>query len=362
MAQNRGQEGFTLLELVVALGIVSIAIAGLLSVFGSTLSTTAVDLHRVDAAALATAEMSLLHGAPYGATSPTSHSVTREGQTYTIADQTGWATSSGGQSQAYQSLVVIVSWVDRGGSHGLRQDGARYERDPAPSPPPAGCAVPAGAVAAVAATPVAPADAIDVGWTEPNGATPATAWQLEVSPDGVAWTSQLRAEPAMAAGTAHAVELGGLAPGASYQVRITATAPCGEGPAAVVGAAASGRSNGSCSLGALTLDHPVAARGSGGSTPGALSADVAVSVTSTGPCPGGLWVGAAPTAGTTTTAALTSSTPGVYGTILPATGQAWDLGRHLVEVFSGSPVAGPLPPTRLGSVVLCVETAGSGTC
>jgi len=362
MAHNRGEEGFTLLELVVALGIVSIAIGGLLSVFGSTLNTAAVDLHRVDAAALATAEMSVLHSAPYGATTTTSHSATRDGQTYTIADQTGWDTSSGGQAQAYPSLAVTVSWTDRGGSHVLRQDSARYERDPAASPPPAGCALPAAAVAAVAGSPTAPAGAIDVGWTEPGGAAPAAAWQLDISPDGVSWTSQVRAEPATAAGTAHAVELGGLAPGGSYQVRVTPTAPCGAGPAVVVGAAASGSSNGSCSLGTLTLGPPIAARGAGTPTPGGLSADVPVSVASSGPCPTGLWVGAAPTAATTTTAALTPSAPGVYAANLPATSQAWDLGRHLVEVFAGSPVAGPLPDVPLASVVLCVEPAGASTC
>ncbi|HEY2430263.1 MAG TPA: prepilin-type N-terminal cleavage/methylation domain-containing protein, partial [Acidimicrobiales bacterium] len=54
------EQGFTLLELVIALLVLSVAIAGLVGVLDTAFKTTAVDGHRVNATALATRELERL--------------------------------------------------------------------------------------------------------------------------------------------------------------------------------------------------------------------------------------------------------------------------------------------------------------
>ena len=118
-----------------------------------------------------------------------------------------------------------------------------------------------------------------------------------------------------------------------------------------------------CIVGATTLGSPIATRPPDAAIPGALSADVTVAVSSQGPCPGGLWAGVVTSNGGVSSVALGPYGSTGYWGAVPGTDQAWDLGRHVVEIFAGSPAAGPLPSTTpLAVAVLCVEPSGTASC
>lgn len=364
MAGTGEEEGFTLLELVIALGIITFAIGGLLSVFGAALRTTAVDVHRTDAVALATRELASLRAlaTPSGAP-PASHQATVNGQTYSITDTVGWQRSSGGVDQAYGFISTVVVWTDQGGSHTVEQDSA--VRPPSgPAPGPGDCTTPPAPVPPAVTAAPGPPGGLDVSWTEPASATPVARWEIDTSPDGVTWTAAVWSEPPLPSGALHQVELGGLAPASPLIVRIGSFGACGPASWAqtTTGVAPGGTPGATCTVGSVALGPPIASRPAGAAIPGALSGDVTVAVSSHGPCPGGVWAGVVTSAGRVSSAALGPfGSTGYWGTVA-GTDQPWDLGRHLVEIFAGSPTPGPLPSTPLAVAVLCVEPSGTASC
>ena len=363
MAGTGEEEGFTLLELVIALGIITFAIGGLLSVFGAALRTTAVDVHRTDAVALATRELASLRAlAAPPAASPTSHPATVNGQTYSITDTVGWQRSSGGVDRAYGSVSVLVAWTDQAGSQTVEQDSA-VPPPSGPAPGPGDCTAGPAAVSPVVTAAPGPPGGLDVSWNEPAGPPAVARWEIDTSPDGVTWTAAVWSEPPLPPGALHQVELGGLAPASPLTVRIGAFGACPPSwVQAPTGVAPGGAPGASCTVGSTSLGAPIATRPAGAGIPGALSGDVTVAVSSEGPCPGGLWAGVGTSAGGVSRVGLAPEGAALYTGRLVGTDQPWDLGRHLVEIFAGSPAPGPLPSTPLAVAVLCVEPSGTASC
>ena len=358
------EEGFTLLELVIALGIITFAIGGLLSVFGAALRTTAVDVHRTDAVALATKELASLRAlAARSGTPPAAHQVTVNGQTYSITDTVGWQRSSTGVDQAYGSISAVVVWTDQAGSHTVDQDSA-VPPPSGPAPGPGDCTAPPAAVSPVVTAAPGPPGGLDVSWSEPAGPPAVARWEVDTSPDGVTWTTAVWSEPPLPSGALHEVELGGLAPASPLAVRIGGFGGCGatswwNDPTAVAPGGAPGVA---CTVGSIALGAPIATRPAGAAIPGALSAAVTVAVSSQGPCPGGLWAGVTTSGGGGSRIGLVPQGAALYTGSLPGIDQPWDLGRHLVEIFAGPPAPGPLPSSPLGVAVLCVEPSGVASC
>ncbi|GAC1517411.1 MAG: hypothetical protein NVS1B12_02620 [Acidimicrobiales bacterium] len=364
MREREPEAGFTLLELVIALAILSVAVGGLVSVLGAALRTTAVDVHRTDAVALATAEMTVVRHLASAATAPPAdHTTAVNGQTYAVADVVAWQRSSGGVDRAYRSVRVTVSWTDQGGVHSVAQVSAL----PGPSLTGAGVGgpcVPPPAPTGPAATPVTSGlSALRVSWTEPNTPGALDHWEIDTSPDATAWTASVVGEQPLAAGATHVVELDGVAPASVYFVRVGAVAGCGATSWSVLPTASTGAPGVGCALGSAGVGPPVAARTTSGSVPGALAGDLEVTIASLGLCPTGLWAGVATSGDAVTAVALQRVGTGPYHASLAATTQPWDLGRHLVKIFPGSPSAGALPTAPpLAVAVLCVEPAGAATC
>jgi prepilin-type N-terminal cleavage/methylation domain-containing protein len=346
---ERNEHGFTLLELVIALFVLSVAIGGLFGVLDAATTTASTDAHRIDATALAGQEIARLAS---GAVPSDSSTEEMNGQTYRIADS---ETPAG----AYTDEQVAVTWTDPGGLHTI--DETTASSTPATTPGP--CSAPEVAAPPTATAPASGEPSIDVSWTEPtlvSSGVSIVRWAVQASPDGTVWTTVIADEPPLAAGQVHQVEVGGLQPTDSYAVRLVAYAACGQSgtsPAAVTSSATPAVSGSGCAVSAVSLDAPVAPR----SASGALAADLTVLATVTSGCPDGLWVAVQTSGQAVESVALTAGSGGWYSGTLPAAGP-WDLGPHAVEVGTGTVPMASLPTSASAVAELCVEQAGDPTC
>jgi prepilin-type N-terminal cleavage/methylation domain-containing protein len=349
------ESGFTLLELTIAMVIMSIAVAGLVGVLGTAFKSTAIDIHRTDATAIAAQGLAELESAPLSGPLP---SVTRNAQTFTVTGTVGRATASNGDGNAYTALAVTVVWSDQGGLHTVTQSTARFPGATTST------SVPCPSFASVPVTVTAPATggaSVDVSWAEPAGGG-VSSWQVQLRPQGSAPFTTAAVEAPLAPGAGHWVEVGGLAPTTKYFAQLYAVTRCGDlgpfggGPTAKT----SGAADATCVPGSVTLDSPVATRSSVG---GALTADVTVTVTAPAPCV--LWAAAQATDGTVITTPLTADSKDTsFSGVLGGTTSTWDLGVHQVLVLLSSPdPLAPWPPSgAVGTAVLCVQQQSSPSC
>jgi prepilin-type N-terminal cleavage/methylation domain-containing protein len=349
---RRGEEGFTLLELVFAMVLLSIGIAALIGVLATSFRSVAVDVHRTDATAIASQGLAELAADPTSGALPP---VTRNGQTYTLTGTAAQETASDGVG-TYPEVSVTVAWTDAAGPHTLTRSTARYSSPPTTA---TGCS---------ALGPVNPVEnapggdpSIDVSWQEPVGGGPAgvTRWEVQVSPDGSTWTTAIADEPPLPVGSTHQLELGGLAGTTAYQVQVVAVPACGGTPQtfAASGATTPPPASSGCAPGSMTLGPAVADRVSSGAAAGMLTSDVTVVVTSPGACAAGLSVSADTGEGVVTATLSAVGTYSYTGT-LPGLAQGWSLGVHDVQAFAGATPVG----TPVATGVLCVEAEGAGTC
>lgn len=178
------EDGFTLIELVFALGLLAILIGGLSGVFWSGLRTASTSNHRTDGASLAARDIEGMHAVPYDSlgfyNDQTGYAATFEGHTtvslgattpagspssvqpltpdssaalsfnadpdptnaapismggvkYSVARYIVWIDAQGPNggspttySAAYKRTTVILSWTDQAGAHQVRQDSVVY--------------------------------------------------------------------------------------------------------------------------------------------------------------------------------------------------------------------------------------------
>jgi hypothetical protein len=172
--------GFTIIELVVALGLLAFVIGPLAGVFWAALKTAGVATHRSDAASIASREIESMRAVPYSlvgfygdetgytstfetlttvtlasstpagvipqvqpqrpdASAATSFApdpdpanasaVTQGGVKYTINRYIVWVNAQDASTtydQAYKRLTVTVAWADQAGPHTVRQDSLLY--------------------------------------------------------------------------------------------------------------------------------------------------------------------------------------------------------------------------------------------
>jgi prepilin-type N-terminal cleavage/methylation domain-containing protein len=170
-AQSQDDAGFTLVELLIALSVLTVTMVPMTRVFWSGLRTAASSSHRTDASAIAARETERMHADPYplvgfyrdqvpadwkGASTvilgscstscpiafapliqPTAMSTPVPGNTgitYSIARYVYWADTQGMNSlavsttfvQAYKAATVVVTWTDETGNHRIQQDSIIY--------------------------------------------------------------------------------------------------------------------------------------------------------------------------------------------------------------------------------------------
>jgi prepilin-type N-terminal cleavage/methylation domain-containing protein len=345
---HRGEDGFTLLELVIAMVLLSIGIAALIGVLATSFRSTAVDIHRTDATAIAGQGLAELEGAPVSGPLPP---VTRNGQTYNLAGKVTPATASNGAPDAYLTAAVTVRWTDASGAHSLTQSTSFFTPPPTTSAPSA--CTPLGPVVAVAGEwPGEPS--LDVSWQEPTGG-PVAFWQVQISPNGGTWTTPVSDEQPLAAGATHQVHIGGLEQDQKYKVQVVATTVCGATQSfSDTSPRTPSVASSACSVGSMTFGPADAQRVTSGPSAGTLTSDITVVVTTPGTCdPLGMQVYVDTGHGSYL---LPLSPTGAYSYVgtLPGVTQMWDLGVHQVYVYAGV--------TPAGSGVLCVEEQGSATC
>jgi hypothetical protein len=176
-----GEAGFTIIELMVALGLLTIFIGGIAGVFMAGLRTAGTSNHRTDASSLATQAVEGMHAVPYanlgfygdqtgyvatfdghstvslGTTTPAGSPSATQPQTpdpsaaasfnpdpdptnanpvalagipFSIRRYVVWVDAKGPSgatyASAYKRTTVIVSWTDQVGAHTVRQDSIVY--------------------------------------------------------------------------------------------------------------------------------------------------------------------------------------------------------------------------------------------
>jgi prepilin-type N-terminal cleavage/methylation domain-containing protein len=340
------EAGFTLLELVFALVLLSIGVAALVGVLTTAFRSTGVDLHRTDATAIAAQGLAQLAAAPQNGPMGT---VPRNNITYTLSGEVAHPTAGNGDANAYPELSVTVKWTDAAGPHSLTQSTARYT-----SPPTTAATCTVEPVTPVVNAPATGDPSLDVSWQDPGG--PVARWQVQVSSDGgTTWTTVIDHEPPLSTPPAiHQLEIGGLAASTVYQVRVVAVTTCATsdvfpapGPATTSGPLSG--------CGSMTLGPSTAERFTQGASAGMLTSDISVVVTATGSCSAGVAVQADTGLGPVTVPLLPTGQPSTYVATLPGLTQQWGLGVHEVQVLGTTQ---PAPPTG----VLCVEPEGVGTC
>jgi hypothetical protein len=390
VTRARTDEGFTLIELVMAVTVLALAIFGLAAVFGASIRTGAVDVHRTNAVALATQWSERLRAVPYehlGLADGDTSSACDNGASIVVVDQPGvtvadalptimggvaftvdrcvvWTSDSNlVATTAYKRSTVTVSWTDEAGPHLVRQDAAAYPGGLGPATSTSTTLVtcggppdPAASVGVSLPTPVT----AELDWSTPAGSpTPIDAWLVEYSADG--WvttnvvTDRLIAAPA---GTSNEDTVGGLASNTNYAFRVVAL----PSPACPVGGSSpteatvtTGTDSGggpSCAAGLATVSPPVVARDLGSSDIGSLALTVAVA--GNGHC-SALVVAYQATAATgVETTSLSKITGDHWQAQVPASTEVWDLGLHTLTISEGGvPVA---------QVTVCVVNAGATAC
>ena len=145
--EARGDRGFTLIELVMALTVLAIAILGVTNVFAASIRTGATDVHRTNAVALATQWREQMAEVPYADLGSSSDSPacrgnpsvagngqpsppgpqTIAGLTYTI-NLCVVSPPSPVTAGAYKETTVEITWTDQAGP-------ARSGRTPRSTPP-----------------------------------------------------------------------------------------------------------------------------------------------------------------------------------------------------------------------------------
>src|SRR5687768_8527250 len=122
--RERGEGGFTLLELVVSLTIIAIGIVGTISMISSSSGASIATERRNTAVNLATQNVEATRAMPYAnlivSNTTTTNITVVKATTYTISKALVWATD-GVNAQAYKQVTVDVTWRDRAGLHTVNQ-------------------------------------------------------------------------------------------------------------------------------------------------------------------------------------------------------------------------------------------------
>jgi prepilin-type N-terminal cleavage/methylation domain-containing protein len=386
------EDGFTLVELVVSLTVLAVGIGSVVNVFNSSFSVAAQGNNRSRAVAMATRDAEAMRAVPYerlgfnavqsgfvtvfeGAATvvvgdpvvqPAGPDQVIGGMTFSFVRHVVWAAaaSTAGYPQAYKRVVVLVSWIDRGGTHVVRQDAFVYPGGQGVYTGPAGSVTTTTLVAAdippsppLTLTASVPSDStgastVNLAWTASPVSTPAVAaWVVQFSTD-LFVTAHLLTDTQPASVLSFAAT--GLSPSTSYQFRVAARSSSGAQSTWSVTAAAatSAMAVASCSLGTATITPSAVLRLHGATT--LLVSNAAVSVNASGSC-SSLQLKYSATAGTTTTAFLISAGGGgVWTGVLNGLTASWDTGTHQVQVVDGTgSVLGTLTFT------VCVHNAKS---
>lgn len=401
-------DGFTLVEMIVAITLLAVIMLEVASVFGAAAKLSGTTNNRARAEAIASRETDALKAIPYARLGfkdtqpgfvssfenptpsiPNTVIVPDPGTTPTASETFGaivfnvrrhivWESASASQPQAYKRTAVIVSWGDSAGNHEVRQNSIIYPSGsgayvvpggsvPAPvTPPPGAPDPPTTLLATLPITGTDRATRVDLVWTPPLPsltAPPVATWAVEwaagTAPLGsLSWNRVTQSHPA--ASLEYSVT--GLSPSTPYRFRVLSRSAAGTDslPSPVSATVTTD----ALSSSACVVNSAVVTPGAIYRTPGAttLSPNPSaplLSVNSMGcSSASSIRVVYRPVAGATDpppgSMVQTTGAPNVWSFSLPVT-TAWDIGNHrlLIQHASG---------TQLSEVAFVVCIANAPTC
>lgn len=357
----RDAGGFTLVESMLAIVIMSVGIWGTAQVFGVSLRTANVNGHRTDALTLSVRDIEVMRAIPYAqlgfsssvggysstfvdggqtfttATVPYSQLVPTpipmvfRGNNFVLQREIYWVDRNGAPGNAYKQTTVIVTWTDEFGNHSIRQNAVIYPSGLGPASSTTTTTLAAG-------TPNAPnlisnvnirtpTSVVDLSWSPASSGAAATQWKIQFSTNG--FVTPQDAATVAAINTTYKVT--GLGAGTVYQFRVGALngsfGPTWSNVSTEVTSTGSGVA--ACQILSETITPSTVARNASthqlGSTPAAI-------VATTGSCMS-LTLRYQASDSNLTVTALTPNAAKTTWTANVQTALEWDLGNHVIAVW-----------------------------
>lgn len=391
-------DGFTLVEMVVAITLLAVIILSVASVFGAAAKMTGTTGNRNRAEAIASRENDALKTVPYsrlgfnssqpgfvttfeGATpntvvvpdpakTPTA-SETFGAITFNIRRHIVWEDASSGESQAYKRTAILASWTDNAGAHEVRQNSVIYPPGsgayvapggsiPAPTAPPSGAPdAPTSLTASLPFTGTDGATRVDLSWSAPTGSPVAVAtWAVEWAAGTGSWNRVTQSHPA--ASTQYSVT--GLSPSTPYRFRVFSRSAAGTDSvfsAVSASVTTNALSSSTCVVNSAVLTPGAVYRTPGATTLVAVPSPPLLSVNSMGcSSASSIRVVYSPVAGATDPSpggmTQTSGASNVWSWSLPAS-SSWDIGTHRLSIRHAG-------GTQLAEVAFVVCIANATAC
>lgn len=390
----RAEAGFSLVELLASLTIMSVGVLAAVRVMDSAFFAASQGGNRTRAVALATKEAESMRSVPYDslgfqptqpgfeatfeglqtvvvlnpAVAPEGPDLVQGGITYHVHRDVVWTSAASAvapgttYANAYKQVTVLLSWTDGGGTHTARQDALVYPGGQGHYVPTTtsssttsttqvqACTAPGGLTATKDPTTV---NNVLLVWTPPAPVPthPVVSFRIAYSTDSFI-TSNTLTTTLPSAVTTYMVP--SLSYSTTYQFEVAAVyADCSSAnssPATVTTGGAIGGSP-TCQLGTTTVTPNAVFRRSPLSLD--VTTDAVVTVATIGIC-ANLQVTYSPSSGVNATAFMNVTTGGAYSAVLPAN-QNWDNGSHPLTIVDGS-------GHTLGTVTYTVCLHDAGAC
>ena len=337
------ESGFTMVELMVSLTVITIGVLGAVGVFNSAFSVAAQASIRSRAVGIATQHIEAVRGVPYDdlIVSPTvrTHSQRVGATTFNVSKAVTGADAHG-ITGAYKQATVTVTWKDLAGTHVLDQATFVYPGGRGPHQ-----AIPVTTTSSVDKVPPAPnpfsaaapptgTDAsatVDLSWGVAD-ASPLTGFSVRYATGGatVVVTDSLPA-------TARTLRVTGLSAATTYSYQIAAKSLAGTmslwGSSQAITTASAPAT--ACVIGTPSIDPSRVPTST--TTLGGLSTNPVFSVNTSGSCSALSVVFRTSSTGPDVTRSLLGSS-GFRTRSLDESGFAWDPGPHFVELYDGAGV------------------------
>jgi prepilin-type N-terminal cleavage/methylation domain-containing protein len=217
-------DGFTLVEVIVAALLLAVGIAALAGVMNSSFNLASRTTSRARATAIATETLEAARAVRYAdlpaAPGTTTSQRTVGGSTYAVERGVTW-TADASNSQAYKTVTVSVAWADTAGAHEVHQSSYVYPAGSSQTTTTlAGTGTPLAPLSLLASLPLNVSGAVDLTWTPPSSGPRVARWIVEKSTDAFIsriWRITDREPP-----ESRTLRVAGLAAGTAYQFRVAA--------------------------------------------------------------------------------------------------------------------------------------------
>lgn len=340
-----GDDGFTLLELMVALTVLAVGIVGVTGVMTSSFKVADAGRTRSKAVAVATEQIEALRAVPYAqllVTSTASESdIAVGGTTFHVQRAISWKADAA-ITDAYKGVTVQVSWSDQTGFHEVHQSSAVYPGGLGPyagslTPGATGAGDPAAPTLLVAVA-VPATSGVELTWTPPLlSSPPPESYVVQYATDS-SFASYQESTAAVPAATP-IIRINDLAPATTYHFRVASRAANGNlstSWAYAYNVQTSASSITTCSVGTAAVT-PSAVKKKSGSAGSGLTTSPQVSVSLIGVCAGTvLRIDYSPLGNGAVESVTLTGTGGTRGGQVGSASQAWTVGDHDIDVFDNT--------------------------